>query len=111
MNPPTRVEDLIGEELGAVHFRINNRLNSALMMRTQFSMSTLKDDAEALCLGLIGGTTSIGDAVAWADSVILSDRSAEAPAVLDLSVSSRRPVADVLSLFSAVPGSRRSSGW
>jgi hypothetical protein len=67
-------------------------------------MSTLKSDAEALRLGLIAGTTSIGEVVAWADSVILSDRSGEAPTVLDLSVSSRRPVADVVSLLSAVPG-------
>lgn len=67
-------------------------------------MRTLKNDAEALRLGLIAGTSSIADVVAWADSIILADRASEAPSVLDLSVSSRRPAADVIALLSAVPG-------
>lgn len=67
-------------------------------------MSTLKNDAEALRLGLITGTSTIADVVAWADSIILADRSLEAPTVLDLSVASRRPVPDVVSMLSAVPG-------
>lgn len=60
-------------------------------------MGTLKAEADALRLGLIVGLVDRQDVVVWADQVIRSDRTAEAPVVLDLAVGAQQPIADIVS--------------
>lgn len=67
-------------------------------------MGTLKAEGDALRLGLIVGRVDRQDVVAWADQVIRSDRTAEAPVLLDLAVGVQEPIADIVSLLNQVPG-------
>lgn len=64
----------------------------------------MKSDSETLRLGLITGLIDVTMVVEWADQQILSDRADEAPALLDLSLASRKSVAEVVSLLGEVPG-------
>ena len=67
-------------------------------------METLKAEAEALRVGLLVGLVDRDRIVAWADSAILADRAPEAPVVLDLALAGHKPVAEIVSLLSQVPG-------
>jgi len=51
-------------------------------------MSRQKEQAEVLRLGLLAGVRTVGDAVAWADSVIAADPSPDI-AVIEVASSSR----------------------
>ena len=65
---------------------------------------TLKSDAETLRLALLTRLVDAAAVVAWADRLILADRIAEAPVVLDLSLAGSRPTADIVELLGQVPG-------
>ena len=65
---------------------------------------TLRTEAESLRLALILGLIDAHAVVGWADSVIMSDRSSEAPVVLDLSLAAQKPVAELVSLLGQVSG-------
>jgi hypothetical protein len=67
-------------------------------------MATLKADAEALRLGLILGLVHPNRVIAWADRIIMADRTVEAPVVLDLALAADRPLAELVSLLGEVPG-------
>jgi hypothetical protein len=71
-------------------------------------MVTLTEEAEALRLGLMTGLLDAQAVVAWADRVILDDRVAEAPVVLDLTVSGTKGIADLVTLLRTVPGDAAS---
>ena len=79
------------------------QLNRKALCRNKISMS-LKSDAEALRLALLTGLVDTPAVVAWADRLILADRIAEAPAVLDLSLAGSRPPAEIVALLGQVPG-------
>jgi hypothetical protein len=65
---------------------------------------TIKCEAEALRLGIILGLVEPAEVVAWADRLILQDRAAEFPTLLDLSVSATQPLGELISLLGAIPG-------
>ena len=67
-------------------------------------MDGMKNDAEALRLGLLAGMVDRSEIVAWADERVATDRAAEAPALLDLSLGAEKSVADLVSLLGALPG-------
>jgi hypothetical protein len=69
-------------------------------------MSTfrLKCEAEALRIELAVGLVDVADVVAWADRLIGADAAGGAPVLLDISLSSRKSVVDVMSLLGEMPG-------
>ena len=67
---------------------------------------TAAEEAEALRLGLIGGYATLQQVVTWADQLILKDRAAEMPALLDLSLLSSESLAEAVALLRTIPGER-----
>jgi hypothetical protein len=63
----------------------------------------LKDEAELLRWSLEAGFRTVGDAVAWADSVI--EAHPQPPiSIIEIALAGRRSLADMATLLAAVPG-------
>ena len=62
-----------------------------------------KEQAEVLRHGLMAGTLTVADVIAWADSVIETDPQPDI-AVIEVATSARRQAADVSSLLRNVAG-------
>jgi hypothetical protein len=65
---------------------------------------TIRDQAEALRAGLIGGFASIRDVVIWADGLVGEDRGDDAPQLFDLALLRPGDVGRAVSLLGEVPG-------
>jgi len=64
---------------------------------------TQKEDAEVLRYGLIAGTVSVAEVVAWADRVIAAE-AAPGGTLLDVAMAGRMLPADVAGLLKGLPG-------
>lgn len=67
-------------------------------------MGTIREHAQALRAGLIGGYVSIRHVVAWADALIGDNHGREAPQLFDLALLKPRDLDKAVSLLGEVPG-------
>lgn len=67
-------------------------------------MQTIRNQAQALRAGLIGGFVTIPDVIAWADVLVGEDRGGDAPQLFDLALLRPGAVAEAVSLLGEVPG-------
>jgi len=65
---------------------------------------TIREQAQALRAGVIGGFVSITDVVRWADVLVGEDRGLDAPQLFDLALLRPGDVARAVSLLGDVPG-------
>lgn len=68
------------------------------------AVATVRDKAQALRAGLIGGFVSIPDVVTWADRLIGEDHGRDAPQLFDLALLRPGDVGRAVSLLGEVPG-------
>ena len=67
-------------------------------------VTTIKEQAQALRAGLIGGYVSIPDVVAWADALIGEDHGRDVPQLFDVALLHSVDVGQAVSLLGEVPG-------
>lgn len=67
-------------------------------------MESIKDGAQALRMGLIGGYVSIAEVVAWADARISEDHGRVVPQLFDLALLRSADLGRAVSLLGEVPG-------
>lgn len=70
---------------------------------------SIKAHAETFRLALILGLVEPFDVIQWADREVMTEAASEVPALLDISLAAHRPVAELTSLLSAVPGDANRS--
>jgi len=70
----------------------------------RYQVRTIREKAQALRAGLIGGYVSISDVVAWAVALIGEDSGREAAQLFDLALLRPDDVAQAVSLLGEMPG-------
>jgi len=68
---------------------------------------TIREQAQALRAGLVGGFASIRDVVAWADVLVGEDHGGAVPQLFDLALLRQGDVGRAVSLLGEVPGDWR----
>lgn len=66
-------------------------------------MSTVKEQAEALRLGLLGGYVSSDEVTAWADQVIAAGDT-PGPEIIEVSLGGSKPIHDIDAALAGIPG-------